>query len=151
MSPGMGTDGGKRAMERAKRCWRAATSTWRSSSCGEAAFELSESCSPWAKDQTMPYMIESDGTLGAFPGGCAYCGTRQANTSFVQPFSKLKLSKIPGNAESETLRVEMPACETCARWFRTTRTLLFSIGFVAITGLVWCVLLTMWLDNRLPI
>jgi len=103
------------------------------------------------RELEMPYLIEANGILAEFPKACAYCDRREATSSFRQPFSKMRAGTLPGDVSSETLVLDLPACESCARWFRRTRVVLFLIGFVAIIGSLLAVLASVWFENEIPI
>ena len=98
----------------------------------------------------MPYIIESNALISAFPRRCTYCDSDVANTTFHQSTSTLKTSLLWG-ATSQTVDVELPACEQCARWFRTTRVIIYIAGAIAIIGFLPSFLVSLWFENALPV
>jgi hypothetical protein len=75
----------------------------------------------------------------------------------------MKLGKIPGSAVSETVKLLLPGCEECSKWFRHTRIALFISGFLALlapillvflafempkylklTNLLWVITIVLW-------
>jgi len=114
----------------------------------------------------VPFLVSSPDLCSSFPESCSYCGAPAADSSFRQPYSKMALSKIPGRVESKNWKIELPACEPCAKWFTRTRVILFASGWVAglapflllfvpqqlqdaacwlwgLVALAWCVLLVL--------
>ena len=85
----------------------------------------------------MPYFIKANSLISSYPKGCPFCNLREAKTKFLQTFSKMRLSKIPGRAVSETIKPLLPGCEECSKWFRNTRILMFVFGFIALIGPIW--------------
>ncbi len=95
----------------------------------------------------MPFIVESPHLLDIFPEQCAYCQTADASSTFRQDFSKLKLGFIPGSVNSETLTAKLPACPGCARWFRRSRILLYPLGGLALSGILWAPMTALLLEN----
>jgi len=89
----------------------------------------------------MPFFIKSDSVISSFPDECPFCSLRMANTKFRQTFSKMKLGKIPGSAVSKTIKLLLPGCEECSKWFRHTRFALFISGFFALLAPILSVFL----------
>ncbi|MDB6058810.1 MAG: hypothetical protein JWO95_2654 [Verrucomicrobiales bacterium] len=84
----------------------------------------------------MAYYVASDRLLDSFPEKCPYCAAHKATATFVQPFGKMT-----SKHSSETLRVELSACEKCARWFKRSRLYMFILGFSAPVALLGTLLL----------
>lgn len=92
----------------------------------------------------MPYFLDVDVTKLPlkFPKPCAYCdGAREASTESQQDFSTIKPGLL--GAGSLTVKLTMAACPACARWFKRTRIATYALGTIAVTGLLWSVLLAM--------
>ena len=88
----------------------------------------------------MAYFVKAANLLETLPEKCPYCKMMgMANTKTKQTFSKLKLSKIPGNVASESIKVSLPSCDSCSTWLRKVRLGLFVSGFIAILGPVWVI------------
>jgi hypothetical protein len=77
----------------------------------------------------MPYVVTSPTLCESFPHNCPYCGMSPASTSVRQPYSKMGPGGISGQVQSQTWKVELPACQECAKWFSLSRICLFLLGF----------------------
>ena len=75
----------------------------------------------------MPYVVSSPQACEEFPPTCPYCGERPADATVELRYSKMDVGVL-GNARSKNWKTPLPACESCARWFRRTRPLLFALG-----------------------
>jgi len=84
----------------------------------------------------MPYLVSTNSFDVEYPGDCPYCGAPRADTAFNQPFSKMDVGMIPGQVQSKTWKVMLPACKACANLFVRSRVGYFAAG---LTAAVWLI------------
>ena len=99
----------------------------------------------------MPHFIEATHIIRDFPDLCPYCGASGPVETIGQSVSKMSLGWLPGSVRSEVVSAMLPVCARCRAWFLRTRIAVLLLGTLALSGVLWGVLLALRFRSELPV